>query len=574
VHPCTRAYAFDVVVRDPAHAAIGTRNAASHAMHTRPLLLLLAAQLTACSSASTGDVANDTGVDTGLDAGLDAAPEASRADAGDPPIDPRYADLATAFDAERVSFGASGAALAIVEHGTLTFAHGFGTKGPNSADAVDARTLFRVGSMTKMLTAAALLQLVAAGKTDLSKPLTSIDPTVAISGNDLPNVTLFDLLSQQTGINDYLAVDDTHVDSALASYLTSATYRSHTYFMNPPGLFWNYSNPNYMLAGLAIETLSGTPYRTRMHDALFAPLGMSRTFFLPSEAIADGDVTHGHSTYPGYTGDVAPDAYDNAWARPCGYAFSSVLDYARFAQLLLNGDASILPDAQRTAMTTRAVNTRTAGDIEGYGFGLLVDDGFFIKTSYFPTPLVWHNGALPGFSAEMYLVPSSGFAFIAFANADDAYFKTSVVTALTSFAQLPAPAATAPSLAPDPTTYAAIAGDYFDATNLGHVTLTADTTGLTIKLPDVDAAGIAYTPALQAVAIDTFALTIQGTQVSLTFLRDASGGYGWMRARQFVAQRAATTTTTTTTASKRIEPERLRSWIRTARVEESFARPW
>src|SRR5690348_14159671 len=91
--------------------------------------------------------------------------------AGDGPIPPKYAAFAAAFDQERQQMGVSGASVALIENGEVTFAHGFGTKGPNSHEPVDAETLFRVGSMTKALTATALLGLVQEATIDLDSPL-------------------------------------------------------------------------------------------------------------------------------------------------------------------------------------------------------------------------------------------------------------------------------------------------------------------------------------------------------------------------------------------------------------------
>ncbi|MEO8799913.1 MAG: serine hydrolase domain-containing protein, partial [Polyangiaceae bacterium] len=121
--------------------------------------------LVACSSSSDSSAtpttpAGDTDASSEIDASTD-----------DGPIDPKYQKFANAFDAERAKLGASGASVAIMEHGKLTFFHGFGTKGPSSKDVVKATTLFRIGSMTKALTSTALLGLVAEKKVALDIPV-------------------------------------------------------------------------------------------------------------------------------------------------------------------------------------------------------------------------------------------------------------------------------------------------------------------------------------------------------------------------------------------------------------------
>src|SRR5215472_14476456 len=172
---------------------------------TLPLLALLVATApSACTGglielgAPIGAAGDDASSDAGHDA---AAAEASGDDADadasldDPPIPAAYQAFADAFDAERIKFGAPGAAVALLENGRVTFAHGFGNKGPNSTERVRARTLFRIGSMTKALTSTALLKLVQNGKADLSQPLLAYVPDVAIDGPELTSLTLHDLVS-------------------------------------------------------------------------------------------------------------------------------------------------------------------------------------------------------------------------------------------------------------------------------------------------------------------------------------------------------------------------------------------
>ena len=284
----------------------------------------------------------------------------------------------------------------------MTFAHGFGTKGPNSQDPVDANTLFRIGSMTKALTATALLGLVHEGTINLDAPLISVVPDVAITGSsDLAALTIRQLLSHQSGLYDYGVLDGPTDDGALSRFLTSPSFAANEYFMDPPGTFYNYANPNFALAGLALERAGGVSYRQAVAERVLSPLKMTRTFFRPSEVIADGNFSDGASTTPaGDAWDVTPDAYDNAWLRPAGYAFSSVLDYAKFVQFLYAGNATVLPDGERDAMQTPQVNMLDIGgasaDIESYGFGLVIDRAFQVGSSAYLTKLVWHNGSLAG----------------------------------------------------------------------------------------------------------------------------------------------------------------------------------
>jgi CubicO group peptidase (beta-lactamase class C family) len=465
---------------------------------------------------------------------------------GDAPIPAKYQAFASAFDQERQQLGVPGASVALIEHDEVTFAHGFGTKGPNSQEPVGAKTLFRIGSMTKALTATALLGLVQSGAVSLDATLTSLVPDVAISDAiDLSTLTVRQLLSHQSGLYDYLVVSGPTDDAALSQFLTSHDYAANEYFMDPPGTFYNYSNPDYYLAGLVLERAGGVPYRQAVAERVLSPLGMSRTFFLPAEVIADGDFSNGKSTASdGSLWDVRPDSYDNSWARPAGFAFSSVVDYAKFVQFLAAGNGTVLADPQREAMQSPQVNMLDPGgveaDIQSYGFGLVVDREFQVGNSAYVTKLVWHDGAIPGFTSFFCFLPSTGSGIVWFANADDVEFTTSIVLALQSFAGLTNPTTTPPpGVAVDTSLFPSYAGTYDDTNGIGLVTVTASAGTLSIDIPSFDAVNTPYDQVLRPTSMDNFVVTVQGSQIPLTFIADSTGNYMWIRTRIAVGKRVS-----------------------------------
>lgn len=515
---------------------------------------LLAFFVIGCSSSSESpptQAADDAGAEVDTDAGsLD-----------DPAIEARYADFAKTFDEERASLGAPGAAVAILEHGKVTFAHGFGQKGPNDATPVRAHTLFRIGSMTKALTSTAAMQQVEAGKLKLDEKVTTYLPKLAINGTQLPALTVKHLLTHSSGLSDYLSVDvpaAQRADGALATFLESANFRTRERFMNPPGAFWNYSNPNFYIAGRLAELESGQPYRTLLSEKVFAPLGMTRTFFLASEVQADGDFARGKSTdADGKPWDVGPDTYENAWGRPAGYAFSSVLDYAKFVQFLYAGNTAVLSDAGRAELQKSQVDTLELLHLEHYGYGLFSYDGVNGLDGWVSTRIVAHGGDIPGYAADFYLAPASGWGVVILANADAAHFRKSVAFAMKQFGELPGPSA-APDTKVDPATFSAFEGDYLDETNVGHVHVAKSGDALTVSMPDVEAAKVPYDATLQTVSPGNFVLSIQGTKTLLTFVPDGTGRTTFMRTRFFVATR----TTTTMSAPVKIDGAALKNSIR------------
>ncbi len=453
--------------------------------------------------------------------------------------DPRYDALISAILAEREKLGAPGVAVAVIEDGKVTFARGFGSKDPDKDDPVAATTLFRTGSVNKMLTATGLLGQVAKGKVSLDQPATNHVPDFHFSTDAswASTILVKHLLTHSTGMYDYLEIDvpaAEKTDAALETFMTGK-FANVDFLMNPSGAFWNYSNPNFMLAGLVAEKASGKTYRQLMKEDVFAPLGMDRTYFLGSEVIADGDYALGVTSYPMVDHPVRPDSYDNAWARPAGYATSSVLDLAKFAQFLLDGNEAVLPKALSDEMQSPVVDTQAFLDLVHYGYGLFAMKGVFLGglDKFYTIPLVQHGGDIPGFAADLTIIPSLHFGFIAMANADGAHFTKSLVTAISTLNELPAPA-TPPDLKPDPSTFGMYEGTYNDDYNAGPIIVTKVGDNLEVSMPTVDQANIPYTPVLTPGAGNNFVLAIQGTQLQVTFIEDESGAMRYFRTRAFV----------------------------------------
>ncbi len=465
----------------------------------------------------------------------------------------RFAPLAQAVEAERVSLGAPGVAVAVVEKGHVTFAKGFGSKDPTAPDGppVEPTTLFRIGSTQKALTAIALLQTVQAGAVDLDRPITSYLPSFHLSQTPGPValITARHLLTHTSGLHDYLEIAapaGEATDAALAGFLTGR-YADIGYVQSPPGAFYAYSNPGYMLAGLLAETVTDTPYRQLLHERVLATLGMNRTFFLPSEVMADGDYALGRTcdpaagascaNPPGIGPIVHPDSYDNPWGRPAGYAWSSVLDMAKLAAFLVHGDERVLARDLAAAMTSPQVPIHESGGLSSYGDGVASSPGIRIASSqtqvdYYALKFIGHDGALTGYSANVSCLPEPDFCFVTLASGDGAFFISSLVTAIRTLVDLPVPS-TAPDLAPRLDRLDAYAGTYVDPFALGTIQITRTGGSLSAFVPTLDPTNpIPLTPTV----VDNFAAA-DGTPV--TFIPDANGTYTYLYSRPFVAVRQA-----------------------------------
>jgi CubicO group peptidase (beta-lactamase class C family) len=443
-----------------------------------------------------------------------------------------------------------------VEHGDVTFAQGFGVKDARGDDPVTPRTLFHIGSTTKSLTALALLQTVDRGLVTLNDPLVEHVPAFHLTRTPdaVAGILLRHLLTHTSGVADYAELEapaDEQSDAALEGFLTGR-FAEIGYVASPPGAVWAYANPNFSLVGLVAQQVTGVPYRALMRDAVLAPLGMDRTFFLPSEVVADGDYAVGRNCSGADPNCPAaempsvlePDAYYNPWLNPAGGAWSSVLDIARFATFLLHGQPDVLSEESRAAMASPQAPTHEIGDYESYGFGLFRDAGIFLeqepeRTAYYPTPVLTHDGDVAGFASTLLCFPGLDICFLALANGSGAHFEKSFALALPSLVTLPAPTAP-PDIGPHPDLFAAYAGSYDDPFVVGMVEVTAQDGNVFISVPSLDAQGVSYTSELAPLHLDSFAMTVQGAVRPLTFIADSSGAYTYLRSRPYLAVRSPT----------------------------------
>jgi CubicO group peptidase (beta-lactamase class C family) len=497
-----------------------------------------------------------------------AGGEGGEGGSGGAPVDPRFEPLIAAIEAEIVERGAPGAAVAVIEGGQVTFSRGFGTKSEDGSDPVLPTTLFRIGSVNKVLTATALLKEVESGDLDLDAAAIEYVPDFELGEPTwAPQIDLRHLLTHSSGMSDFLDIDAPAAqqnDEALESYLTGSAFANNVYLMNPSGAFWNYSNPNFYLAGLVTEKATGSFYRANMKAAVFDPLGMNRTFFLGDEVLADGDYALGKTAgFAGIENPVTPDGYENAWGRPAGYASSNVLDMAKFVTFLMDGNDAVLSDATRAELSAKQIDTHTFFDLQSYGFGLFIDDFAVAGGAWYDVQVISHGGDIPGFAADIMYVPSTGFGLVTLANADGAHLRDSTAVALTTLANLPAPSEP-PDLDIDPADFEAYVGSYADDFNVGEVVITLDGDDLVIDMPDLDAAGIPYDSVLDPLDPANFILAVQGSYLQLTFLEPVDGFTRYLRSRAFVGIRSEETAPPATPIPPALRRARVEAALRNA----------
>jgi D-alanyl-D-alanine carboxypeptidase len=265
------------------------------------------------------------------------------------------------------SEGAPGAMARIDDGGTVhRAAVGVADRGTGRALATDDR--FRIGSVTKLMTAVVLLQLVDEGRLELD------DPVVRHLPGLLPDdrITVRHVLSHRSGLYD-------HTDEMFARTVPGfEAVRTRTFTLRElvrlslrhprttePGGAHRYSNTDFVVAGMLIRKLTGHSLATAYRDRIVVPLNLLDTFYLHPRATVPGRHARGYLT-PDEEGAALVDATEQtvSWAQSAGAVVSSTRDLNTFLSALLGGR---LTSASGLAEMRRWV---PAGSGQAYGLGL------------------------------------------------------------------------------------------------------------------------------------------------------------------------------------------------------------
>ncbi len=342
-----------------------------------------------------------------------------------------------------------GASIALVRGDRVIFAQGFGKADMETGEAVRPEMLFRLGSTTKMFTAAALVGLAVEGKIDLNAPvgnyLSGLAPKIA-------KVTANQLLSHTAGIRDSAVMYGSHDDPALGNEIHAWT---DGWLFTEPGKILSYSNPGFWLAGYLTETLTGKPYSDAMEARVFRPLGMTRTTLRPTMAMT-WPLAQGHEFVDG-TLRIARPAADNTANYPAGSIFSNLQDLSRFVIAFMNAgrlDGKPGLDSKVIALMS-SPHAPIPGGTQSYGYGLTVGD-------YRGFRLVQHGGSRTGYGSDIRMLPQQRVAVIVLTNRSGATLPATAEKALELLAPLAAKPAeiSSPALPVTPLEIERITGIY------------------------------------------------------------------------------------------------------------------
>jgi len=342
-------------------------------------------------------------------------------------LDAALARVDEIADATFAGWNVPGLVYGVVRDGRLVHSRGVGTLRVGEDATPTTSSIFRIASMTKSFTAAAVLLLRDEGRLRLDDEIAQHVPELAavrLPTRDSPPITIRHLLTMTAGFPTDDPWGDRQQGLDLAEF--SALLRGGLSFAWAPGTRFEYSNLGYGILGRLITNVAGSEYREVVRDRLLEPLGMSSSGYL-AEQLDPERLARG---YVWRDGDFLEEPMDGYGAlASMGGMFTTVDDLVRWVAGFQDAwpprddpeGAHPLARASRREMqqpnvpADLRVTARSAEampDVESlhYGFGLFqVDDVRFGR-------VIGHAGGYPGFGSHMRWHPASGLGVIAFAN--------------------------------------------------------------------------------------------------------------------------------------------------------------
>jgi D-alanyl-D-alanine carboxypeptidase len=359
---------------------------------------------------------------------------ASAAAATTPPTDAELVARVDALAAGALADGpAAGFSIEIVRHRRVVVRKGYGQANVELAAPARPTTVYRIGSLTKQITAAAIMKLVEQGRVHLDDDLARWVPELPLHGK---RVTVEQLLTHTSGIKDYTELPAFDRQSALEN-----THEEVLGFLRDqpldfaPGEHWKYDNTGYFLLGLIIERAARKPYARFVEDELLRPVGLVHTRYCDNAPIL-AERAAGYALYDEQLVNAAPLGMAAPFAG--GGMCSTADDLANWAQALAGGR---VVSATSYAKMTTAARPKDGHDTF-YGFGLRL-------CPLYAHAAVHHTGHINGFAGFLATLPDDDVTIAVLGNTEgqavdalaDRIVRVALGVPLDTIADLPADAA-------------------------------------------------------------------------------------------------------------------------------------
>jgi serine beta-lactamase-like protein LACTB, mitochondrial len=335
-----------------------------------------------------------------------------------PPIAPDpYAEARAHADQignQLLSRGVPGLAVAVAVDGRIVYAEGFGYADLEERVPAWPTTKFRIGSISKTFTAAALMQLVEQGKIDLDAPVQKYVPSFPQkNGTITPRL----LAGHLAGIRHYKG-DEIVISQHYDSVVESLKIFEYDPLVSPPGTAFHYSSYGFNLLSAVIESASGEKFTSYLQEHVFTPLGLIDTTADQNRSI----ITQRSRFYDLQKDGADENApyVDNSYKWASGGLLSTPEDLVRFGSALLH-PGFLTGNSLQQLFTSQKTNS---GQETGYGIG------WFIHKSQSGQPIYEHSGGSVGGTSQLIIYPDTRVVVALTTNLSEAPWKIADVESI------------------------------------------------------------------------------------------------------------------------------------------------
>jgi CubicO group peptidase (beta-lactamase class C family) len=346
-----------------------------------------------------------------------------------------------------------GAAILVTKNGEVLLRKGYGMADLEQGIPLTPEMVFRIGSVTKQFTAAAILLLEQEGKLSVTDDLRKYLPEYPTHGKV---ITLEHLLTHTSGIRSYtdMKVFGEKLRSDLSVEEVIALFQNEPLGFEP-GTKYAYNNSGYFLLGAVIEKVSGKSYETYLREKIFEPLGMSQTYYgsatrvLPKRA-QGYDALDGEFQNAEYLSMTLPYA--------AGSLLSTVDDLAKWDRAL-EGTVLLRRSSLEKWWNPFALPNGESAHY-GYGWGL---------SEYEGRRVVSHGGGINGFTCQLLRIPEERLFVVVLTNRNDEKSNPGLVARKLAAAAMGSAIDDTEAPSPDPAKLAAHEGLYRTAAGVRYL---------------------------------------------------------------------------------------------------------
>jgi len=321
------------------------------------------------------------------------------------PLSPDLQQKIDALAADALSkTGVPSASLAIVQSGKIVYLHAYGDARLDPRVPATPSMRYSIGSISKQFTAASILLLQEQGKLSLDDKVSKFLPNLTRANE----VSIRQLLSHTSGYQDYWPQDyvmPNMLQPTTAQHILDLWARKPLDF--DPGTKWQYSNTNYVIAGLIVEKVSGMPLLTFLQQKVFQPLAMSSVLNTDQDRLGDTDPT-GYLRYAIGPPRPAPKE-GKGWLFAAGELAMTAEDLAKWDISII--DEKLLQPASYRDFESDVLLKNGLGTRYGLGVDVRNDAGHRSLS---------HGGEVSGFTSENIVFPDDRVAVVVLTNLDAA----------------------------------------------------------------------------------------------------------------------------------------------------------